>query len=67
MLVKAKMNVRDANGWHMAGDVFHTDADFGDAVEVLDAPEPVKAEQAAEEPAEQPKPRTSTRRKTTTK
>lgn len=50
MLVKAKWNVKDAAGWHNAGEVFKTDADLGDAVEVLDGPkktvkasEPIKA------------------------
>ena len=38
MLVKAKWNVKDAAGWHNAGDVFQTDMDLGDAVEVLDGP-----------------------------
>lgn len=38
MLVKAKWNVKDASGWHDAGDVFETSDDLGDAVEVLDAP-----------------------------
>ncbi len=39
MLVKAKWNVKDAGGWHRPGDVFQTDGDLGEAVEVLDAPE----------------------------
>ena len=60
MLVKAKWNVKDAAGWHKAGDVFHTDQDLGDGVEVLDAPkrtEPVKEPVPAAEPAkETPKP-----------
>lgn len=60
MLVKAKWNVKDAAGWHKAGDVFHTDQDLGDGVEVLDAPkrpEPVKEPAPAAEPAkETPKP-----------
>ena len=71
MLVKAKWNVKDSRGWHSAGEVFETEQDLGDAVEVLVAPkhaEPVKAipekepeAAAAEEPA---KPKTPSRRKT---
>ena len=73
MLVKAKWNVKDANGWHDAGAVFETDADLGNAVEVLEQPakavevkpesvpeakpEPVKEEVKAE------RPRAATRRK----
>lgn len=70
MLVKAKWSVKGSDGWHMSGDVFHTNEDFGDAVEVLDAPavrkeepepvsEPVKAEPA--------KAKAPSRRKTTAK
>ena len=58
MLVKAKWSVRDASGWHDAGEVFRTESDLGDAVEVLDAPkkaEPVKQVEAPEpEPAKEP-------------
>ena len=46
MLVKAKWNVKDASGWHNAGDVFQTENNLGDAVEVLDAPK--KAVKASE-------------------
>lgn len=56
MKVRAKHNVRDASGWHLTGQVFETDADLGDAVEVLEAPkqeEPVQDEPAAEEPAQE--------------
>ena len=68
MLVKAKWNVKDAAGWHDAGEVFNTESDLGDAVEILDATkkEPVKEPEAkaAEEPAkEQVKPRSASRRK----
>ena len=49
MLVKAKWNVKDASGWHRADEVFHTENDLGDAVEVLDAPK--KAEPKAEKKA----------------
>ena len=74
MLVKAKGNVRDAAGWHYAGDVFRTDDDLGDAVEVLDAPkkapvkeeakEPVNAEAPAEKQEEKPAVKRTSRRKT---
>ena len=50
MLVKAKWNVKDAAGWHSSGDVFETDADLGDAVEVI-AAETKKAEAPVPEPA----------------
>jgi len=79
MLVKAKWNVRDAAGWHKPGDVFETDADFGDKVEILipDAgkqqppkaskpeskPEAEKAEKPEPVKEEPPKPKTTTRRK----
>ena len=78
MLVKAKWNVKDSNGWHKTGDVFETESDFGDAVEVLEAPkkaepkkavpekepEAVKAEEHAAKPAAEPaKPKTPSRRK----
>ena len=76
MLVKAKWNIKDASGWHTAGEIFQTNDDLGNAVEVLDAPKkaipetPVKKE-AKQEEAEKPaaeetkaeKPRTATRRK----
>ena len=59
MLVKAKGNVRDAAGWHKAGEIFQTESDLGDAVEVLDAPKrtkpvreaPMKEVPAPQEPA----------------
>ena len=73
MLVKAKWNVKDASGWHKAGEVFNTDADLGDAVEVLNAPKkaeqkPVKketepaAKPAEKKPAEE-KPKTQRRKR----
>ena len=72
MLVKAKWNVKDAFGWHRAGEIWNTDKDLGDAVEVLDAPkaepkqETVKeTELVATEAKEPAKARTSARRKTT--
>ena len=46
MLVKARRNVRDASGWHTPGSVFQTDADLGDAVEVLIPDAPKKAPDA---------------------
>jgi hypothetical protein len=69
MLVKAKWNVKDEAGWHSTGDVFMTDADLGDAVEVLDAPKKAPeatkvpdAPKAPEAPAEDEKPKTSRRK-----
>lgn len=67
MLVKAKWNVRDAEGWHSAGEVWDAKGDLGDAVEVLEAPkakpaaEPV-TESESDEPKTEPKPRTSRRK-----
>ena len=52
MKVKAKWNVKGSDGWHMAGEVFETNEDFGDAVEALDAPQ--KAEPKAQEPVKEP-------------
>ena len=75
MKVRAKHNVRDINGWHLTGQVFDTDEDLGDAVEVLDAPKAapaVKQEAPKEEPEkvpepvaekEQPKARSASRRR----
>jgi len=70
MLVKAKWNVKDASGWHNGGDVFQTENDLGDAVEVLDAPkkaEPEKASEPITEPVKEEvkaeKPKTVSRRK----
>ena len=71
MLVKAKWNVKDASGWHDAGDVFRTENDLGDAVEVLDAPKQPEAKpdgkpaEPAEKQEEKPAVKRSTRRKTT--
>lgn len=73
MLVKAKWNIKDAAGWHEAGEVFQTEEDLGNAVEVLEAPKkqaPAKApEEAApveKEPAKAKEtPRSSTRRRKT--
>lgn len=72
MLVKAKWNVKGSDGWHMGGEVFHTEEDFGEAVEVLDAPKMTASEKepdpvpesVKEEPVkEQPKPKTSASRR----
>ena len=71
MLVKAKWNVRDAAGWHKTGDVFNTDSDLGEAVEVLNGqkkaepkkPEPAKQEKVEEPKPAEEKPKTTTRRK----
>ena len=72
MLVKAKWNVKDASGWHKAGEVWKTEQDLGDAVEVLEAPKKEEKRNAvketeliATEAKEPAKPRASTRRKTT--
>ena len=62
MLVKAKWSVKDGTGWHHAGEVFNTESDLGDAVEVLETPRkpaPKKAEvkepeKVAEAPAAEP-------------
>lgn len=59
MLVKAKWNVKDAAGWHEAGEVFRTENDLGDAVEVLDAPKKKPAEKQA--PVKEPEPEVKTR------
>lgn len=70
MLVKAKWSVKGSDGWHMAGEVFNTNEDFGDAVEVLDAPVTPKEEP---EPVNEPekeapaKAKTPSRRKTSAK
>ena len=55
MLVKAKWNVKDAEGWHKAGEVWDSKEDLGDCVEVL---EKTTTEQ------ETVKPRGTSRRKT---
>lgn len=54
MLVKAKWNVKDAAGWHGAGEVFHTEDNLGDAVEVLNASKKPETRSPAEEPAAEP-------------
>lgn len=61
MLVKAKWNVKDASGWHDAGEVFQTESNLGDAVEVLDAPKARPAEKPEvkkQEPVKEPETRT---------
>lgn len=66
MLVKAKWNVKDSAGWHVAGEVFNTEADLGDAVEVIEGKktEPVAEKPEKEESAkEEVKTRASGRRK----
>lgn len=52
MKVRAKWNIKGSDGWHLAGEVFETMEDFGNAVEVLDAPK--KAPHKAPEPAPAP-------------
>lgn len=76
MKVRARQNVRDASGWHLTGQVFETDADLGEAVEVLDTQkaeepeavqvEPVREEPVAKEPVQEA-PKTRSRRKSTAK
>ena len=71
MLVKAKWNVKDASGWHSAGEVFQTENDLGDAVEILDAPKvksadvvkAVEEQDPAKEEVKAEKPKAATRRK----
>lgn len=66
MLVRAKWNVKDASGWHSAGEVFETEADLGDAVDVVEAQKTVKKAETPEPvPSEEPKPKTASRRKKT--
>ena len=65
MLVKAKHNVKDASGWHMAGEVFETNAVslIGDAVEVIHEDKPVQQkEEAKAELTEEPKKEAPSRR-----
>ena len=47
--------MKDATGWHDAGEVFETESDLGDAVEVLEAPKKQKAEKDPE-PVREPEP-----------
>ena len=54
MKVKAKWSVKDGNGWHNAGEVFETESDLGDAVEVLEAKKPKAAKKADPEPEPEP-------------
>ena len=49
MLVKAKWNVKDADGWHKAGEVWDAKDDLGDCVEILEKP---MTEQKAEQQPE---------------
>ena len=64
MLVRAKWNIKDAAGWHMTGEIFETEEELGDAVEVLFKPEEPPKEEPAQEPVKEPeKPRTARRKK----
>ena len=70
MLVKAKWNIKDSSGWHTAGEVFNTESDLGEAVEVIgETEEPAKEPDPVAEPEQEPaekttaKPRSSTRRR----
>ena len=65
MLVKAKHNVKDASGWHLAGEVFETNASslIGDAVEIIHKEDSVqKKEEAISELTEEPKKEAPSRR-----
>ena len=59
MKVKAKWNVKDGNGWHSAGEVFETESNLCDAVEILDAPKkqaPAKKAEPEKETVKEPEP-----------
>lgn len=67
MLVKARWNVKDANGWHKPGEVFETSETLGECVEILSsgktnrsAPkeEPVVESVAEEVPGNEPEEKT---------
>ena len=51
MLVKAKWNVKDSNGWHEPGEVFQTEDDLHDNVIVLEA---AKKSEPVTEPVKEP-------------
>lgn len=53
MLVKAKWNVKGLDGWHTAGEVFETDEDYGDAVDVIDGKPKRQPKKAPEKEPEQ--------------
>ena len=55
MLVKAKWNVKDSNGWHEPGEVFQTEDDLHDNVIVLEAAKPEPVQEPAKEPETEPK------------
>lgn len=70
MLVKAKWSVKDSSGWHNPGDVFLTEDNLGDSVEIIETakkteekkPEPEKetakaVEKKPDKPAEAPRTR----------
>lgn len=57
MKVRARWNVKDGNGWHSVGEVFETESNLGDAVEVLEAPkkpEPARNPVPAKAPEKAP-------------
>lgn len=54
MRVKAKWNVKGSDGWHLTGEIFETKEDFGNAVEVLDAPKRAPKREAAPEKTPEP-------------
>lgn len=61
MLVKAKWNVKDADGWHKTGEVWDAREDLGECVERLEAP---VTETVPEVSKAEQKPRSTSRRKT---
>ena len=64
MLVKAKWNVKDNGGWHAAGEVFQTEENLGEAVEILEKPSRAAVEAVPEEkPVQVPEKPKTTRRK----
>ena len=64
MLVKAKWNVKDASGWHSAGEVFNTNDALGDAVEIIEAPRRPKMPEKKPEEAPVKEPEKVTEQKT---
>ena len=64
MLVKAKWNVKDSNGWHEPGEVFQTEDDLHDNVIVLEAAkQPEPEPEPAAEPAKAEAPKTARRKR----
>ena len=61
MKVKALCTIKDANGWHVPGEIFETEEDLGNLVEAVTEAAEKTAESAETEEAPKPK----TRRKKT--